>query len=262
MQAFAVWSRQYMNFYWLLCLQMLLYMCKGNTFWLDFIWQLQIGQIISAECKYVTRCIWVKCWAILMETSTASLCVRASLLAQECWHQACSPDRQLHCSGVFNMPDQDPGVLEAPKTTRELHQEMIGRLHSPDWLWWQVRHWWIISLNLFFFFFFFFEVLEVKNDWINICNIYLYIFLFKLILLFKPCSTLAIYKWYEVQSRFNMVLRKTALIENPSDSLHREVCEWTAHVHLPQLPLCPHVHSVIPTLGHFTWSHKPPYSWH
>lgn len=47
-----------------------------------------------------------------------TVCVQASLLAQECWHQVCSPDRQLHCSGVFNMPDQDPSVLEARKKIR------------------------------------------------------------------------------------------------------------------------------------------------
>lgn len=47
------------------------------------------------------------------------VCVRASLPAQECWHQVCSPDRQLHCSGVFNMPHQDPSVLEALKKIRK-----------------------------------------------------------------------------------------------------------------------------------------------
>lgn len=54
-----------------------------------------------------------------METSAASVCVQASLLAQECWHQVCSPDRQLHCSGVFNMPDQDPSVLKALKKIKK-----------------------------------------------------------------------------------------------------------------------------------------------
>ncbi len=62
--------------------------------------------------------------------------MQASLLAQECWHQVCSPDRQLHCSGVFNMPGQDPSALEALK---KLHQKMTGKLYQLDSLWWQVR---------------------------------------------------------------------------------------------------------------------------
>ena len=68
-----------------------------------------------------------------METSTASICVQASLLAQECWHQVCSPDRQLHCSGVFNMPDQDPGVLKAEGKYKNA-SKMTGTLDQLDWL--------------------------------------------------------------------------------------------------------------------------------
>lgn len=57
-----------------------------------------------------------------METSAASLC---ALLAQECWHPARRPDRQLHCSGVFNMPRQDPG---ASRIVGKLHPKVTGKV--------------------------------------------------------------------------------------------------------------------------------------
>lgn len=77
--------------------------------------QAHLVQVITAECKYGTQCEMSEMRSYFDGTIQCqySVCAQASLLAQECWHQVCSPDRQLHCHGVFNMPHQDPSALEA-----------------------------------------------------------------------------------------------------------------------------------------------------
>lgn len=79
-----------------------------------------VVQVITAECKYGTQCEMSEMQSYFDGTiqCQCSVCAQASLLAQECWHQVCSPDRQLHCSGLFNMPRQDPSAPEARKKIR------------------------------------------------------------------------------------------------------------------------------------------------
>lgn len=66
-----------------------------------------------------------------METCVACICAQASSVAQECWHQVCSPDRQLHCSGVFNMPHQDTS-LQDPLSLNKI-RECVKKLERNYW---------------------------------------------------------------------------------------------------------------------------------
>lgn len=80
-----------------------------------------------------------------METCAACICAQASSLAQECWHQVCSPDRQLHCSGVFNMPHQDPSLLDPLSLNKiRVREEIRAKLHCGG----EARRKELASLNL------------------------------------------------------------------------------------------------------------------